>query len=249
MLTENANIFDAAQAETAKQEEPETSESSTETEKPAGQAETSEEVPKDLKPGEALHKDERFRRTIADKRRAIQERDDAFRRIEELERRLNQPAPKQNTNEPIPAWFANYFGTEAQAKEAWENLKPVDRDGLKAEIRDELRREQEAERASTQKWDRWVNEQVESLEEEGETFERNALLNVMNKFKPTDDEGNLDFRKGLELLRLQGEKPSQVEAKRKAAAMTATPQKGSEPSKRNVVSRADILKWRQTGEL
>lgn len=246
MLTEGANIFDAAAA-TATQEEPETSESSNETEKPAGQA-GEEEAPKDLKPGEPLHKDERFRRLIADKNRLKQERDEMLDRISRLEQTQRAPERPQ-ANEPIPAWFANYFGTEAQAKEAWEHLKPADLNALKAEIRDDLRREQEAQTQSTQKWDRWVNDQVESLEEEGETFERNALLKVMDQYRPSDNEGNLDFRKGLELLRLKGEKPNQVEAKRKAAAMTGTAAKGSEPSKKNVVSRADILKWRQTGEL
>ncbi len=248
MLNENANVFDAAASAA---QEPEPSESSTETsEKPTGQA-GDQETPTDLKTGEPLHKDERFRRVIADRNRLRQERDEILERIQRLEENGKQPAQAQaQKSDSIPAWFANYFGTEAQAKEAWENLKPVDRDSLKAEIRDELRREQQAESQSTQKWDKWVNEQVETLEEEGETFERNALLKVMDQYRPSDAEGNLDFRKGLELLRFKGEpKGEAIEAKRKAGALATATKTGSAPDKKNYVTPSDIKKWRLNGTL
>ena len=245
MLNEGANIFDALPA--TEEKEPEPSDSSPETEKPAGQGESIEEAPKDLNDKTALHKDARFKRVIEERNRERAEKRELLERLEKLEKG-NQPT-QTKTPTTKPAWFAKYFGDDEEAWQGFQQMTASAKEEAKAEAIADIKREQESERNSSSKWDKWVNEQVESLEEQGETFERNALLKVMDQYRPTDDEGNLDFHKGLELLRLKGDKPSQVEAKRKAAAMTATPMKGSEPSKRNVVSRADILKWRQTGEL
>ena len=150
-MFENANVFDAAASEKEKAGET-APDSSTETEQPAGQG-AEKEIPKDLKPGEPLHKDARFRRVVEEKNRLKQEREDMLRRIQDLESRSTRQAP-QTDNRPMPAIFASYFGTEAQAQEAWNLLKPLDKDALKAELREELKREQETSQQDSQKWDR-----------------------------------------------------------------------------------------------
>jgi hypothetical protein len=248
-MFESANIFDAAVSDKEKAGET-APESSTETEQPAGQGEGTEGTPKDLKPGEALHKDERFRRVIADRNRLRQEREEMLSRLQALESRTARQESPKTDNRPMPAVFASYFGTEAQAQEAWNLLKPLDKDALKAELREELQNERQSEAQEAQKWDRWVADNIESLRDEGEEFDKNALLKVMDEYGTKDAEGNYDFRKGLELLRrLEATQPNPVEAKRKAGALATATKTGSAPDKKNYVTPSDIKKWRLNGTL
>lgn len=89
----------------------------------------------------------------------------------------------------------------------------------------------------------WVEEQITSLKDSGEDFDRNALFKTMEKYRPTDAEGNLDFKAGLELLRLsQPDGKEKVQAKRKLAdSLNSRPGK-TEPTSRGYKTSADLRK-------
>lgn len=254
MIEGGQNIFDAAVTEEKPKDngtETETAASST------GSSETStgqdgdkvEEVPKDLNNKTALHKDARFKRVIEERNRERAEKRELMERLDRLEKG-NRPEAKP-TATTKPAWFAKYFGDDQEAWDGFQQMTKIDSEAIKAEALAELKREQETSSKESQRWQSWVNEQVETLEDEGESFEKNALFKVMDEYRPTDDEGNLDFRRGLELLRYkEANKSSDIEAKRKAGSMaTGTKKSGAEPTKRNVVTASDIRKMRLTGEI
>lgn len=217
---------------------PDTEETSTESDGD----EKVENVPKDLK--SALHKDARFKRVIEERNRLRRELEEA----REAKQNQRQEEPKAPSSKP--AWFAKYFGDDDEAWQGFQQMTASAKTEAKAEAVAELKREQQETTQQADRWNSWVNEQVNTLEEEGESFDRNALFKLMEEYRPTDDEGNLDFRRGLEILNLKDAKPSNIEAKRKAGSLANGPKKTvAEPSKKNVVTPNDIRKWRLTGEI
>jgi hypothetical protein len=244
MIEGGQNIFDATPSSEAG-EATQASDSSTETkETPAGQGGDDEAVPKDLDNKTALHKDARFRRVVEERNRLRRELDEARTNTRQ------EPAKSEPSKTQAPEWFKKYFGDDKEAWDGFQQMNSTAKGEAKAEALAELKREQESSGKESARWESWVSEQVEALEDEGEAFEKNALLKVMDEYKPTDEEGNLDFRKGLELLRLKSGKASNVADKRKAGALANGGSKtGSEPGKKNFVTPSDIKKWRQTGEL
>lgn len=247
MLTENQNLFDAATSEVEKKEDDtdtDTAASSPENvETSTGQDGSVEEPPKDLNDKTPLHKDARFKRVIEERNRERAEKRELLERLERLEKG-NQPIPQKTTGQK-PAWFAKYFGDDEEAWQGFQQMTSAAKEEAKAEAIAELKREQETSSRESQKWTSWVNEQVTMLEEEGEMFDKNALFKVMDEYRPSDDSGNLDFRKGLELLRLKGSKPSNITAKREAGAKaTGGARTGSEPQKKSGLTSEDIRKMR-----
>jgi hypothetical protein len=242
-MEENENVFDAAEAASGgADKEASTSESSTETEETSTESEGNEgEVPKDLDRKTPLHKDARFKRVVEEKNRLKRELAEA-RAQSQSRPEQKQQSPQQSKSKP--SWFTKYFGDDEEAWQGFNEMTAQAKEQAKQEALAELNQQSESRAQEAQKWESWVTEQVENLEEEGESFERNALFKVMDKYKPTDDEGNLDFRKGLELLRMQ--KPeSNVTEKRKAGAQaTGAARNGSEPAKKSTMTPSDIRKWR-----
>lgn len=246
MLTDNSNIFDAVASETEDDKETATSDSSTENTDTSTESEGSiEEAPKDLDDKTPLHKDARFKRVIEDRNRERREKRELLAQIEQLKRGASSPNPETKTSATKPAWFAKYFGDDDEAWQGFQQMTSAAKEEAKREAIAELKREQETSSKETERWTSWVNEQVQTLEEEGETFDKNALFKVMDEYRPSDDNGNLDFRKGLELLKLKGTKPSNMAEKRAAAAKaTSTSRSGSEPTKKTGLTSEDIRKMR-----
>lgn len=250
MLVENQNVFDAA--ETASTEasagtETDTSASSTETtETPAGQGgEEGGEIPKDLNNKTALHKEARFKRVIEERNRLRRELEDARKTQQERPQTATKSAPDGKR----PTWFTKFYGEGPEADDAWEGLNQLAESKKDAAI-EAMKQEQRQASQESERWNGWVAEQVEALEDEGESFDRNALFKVMDEFRPTDDEGNLDFRRGLELMRMKNAKPSSLAEKRKAGALAGTSVKnGTETAKKNYVTPKDIARMRATGEI
>lgn len=237
------NVFDAAASENEAKKEDGTSESSPENaETSAGQDGGVEEAPKDLNDKTPLHKDARFKRVIEERNRERAEKRELLERLERLEKGGKEAQTKASAK---PAWFAKYFGDDEEAWQGFQQMTSAAKEEAKAEALAELKREQETSSKESQRWTGWVNEQIEALEDEGETFERNALLKVMDEYRPTGEDGNLDFRKGLELLKLKGAKPSNVAAKREAGARAhGSARGGAEPAKKTGLTSDDIRKMR-----
>ena len=61
----------------------------------------------------------------------------------------------------------------------------------------------------------FIEEQIESLKEDGLKFDRNELMKVMYDYKPSDEKGNLDFKKGYEIMELLKKKDPEKSKARK----------------------------------
>ena len=105
---------------------------------------------------------------------------------------------------PIPDWFITAYGED---EELWA-LHLENEERLEAEREERIiariKSEQEESTTREQQDLQWVDDQLASVREnlqEGEPdFEDNELLKIVTDFRPSDEEGNLDFRAAYTIL-------------------------------------------------
>ena len=217
-----------------------------EEEKPSqeGEKESSEEKkPEDSNTPEEqipFHKHPRWKEIYSKNQELEQKVAELSRFKEEISPKLQELEEKK---QPIPNWFADTFG-EDEAK--WEAFQTYDRQ-RREEIKDEIYSENEEyyrnQQEQTKKWSDWTTNQLQDLKDEGLKFEENELLKVLVDYKPVDDQGNLNFHKGYEIL-LKGkaadevEKSRKTEQKKKIASQSMA--EGSGESQRNYKTSKDL---------
>lgn len=162
---------------------------------------------------------------------------------EEVNRLKQQIEIKPKTpigNNTIPKWFTDRFGEDQEAWESYENTIKSERSEWMKEAVEELRqesvREKEEQVKSQEKMEAWVQDSLQELKDDGEKFDENKLLKILTEFSPTDSQGNIDFKKGLVLLRQLetnevAEKKEKVQARKEVASATSSNTKGGKESK------------------
>lgn len=210
-------------------------------EKPTGQAEDKvEEVPEDLD-DRPLHKDRRFKQVIEERNRLREEREALLREQAEFYKSKAETPTKKGSEKPT--WFTKYFGDDEEAWEGFHGMTEKAKEEAKKEAIEAYKAEQAEAQDSVKRANEWVEEQVKELKDSGEDFDKNALFKVMEKYRPTDAEGNLDFKAGLELLKLQQpDAKEKTQARRKLAdGLNSKPGK-TEPTERNYQTAASLRK-------
>ena len=217
-------------------------ESPTAEEKPSGQGEDAvEEVPNDLD-DKPLHKDKRFKAVIEERNRLRDEREQLLRdQAEFYKEKAEKPEAKKESDKP--EWFKRYFGDDEEAWAGFQSMTSKAKKEAKQEALEEFESKQTQAQENQKKANDWVEEQVSSLKETEGEFDRNALLKIMDKYKPSDSEGNLDFKAGLEILRLQPpENKEKSQARRKLADSLNSKSGKTEPSERGYQTAASLRK-------
>ena len=193
-------------AETPAEKKPE-EEEETEEEKIAREAKETEEEEKI-----PFHKHPRFK-ALVDEKNQYKEELDKFK--ENMESKFSEIKESQSKTTNIPGWFTELYGENEAAWVKYQEYDKQTRDEIKQEIRDEFQKEQKEKDELSSKWNSWIDEQVDSLKEDGKKFEKNELIKVMMDYKPSDDKGNLDFKKGYEIMELLKKNPEKAEARKK----------------------------------
>jgi FtsZ-interacting cell division protein ZipA len=115
----------------------------------------------------------------------------------------------QQTQSEPPAWWKTQYGDTAESRKRYQNVlqKDGELDWLKAQIKEDLQRERQADEATQQAGEEYVNTSLQEMAEEGLKFEKNKLLKFMVDYQNEfgggallDSEGNYDFRKSLTLM-------------------------------------------------
>lgn len=242
-LTEKQpNPFDEA---ASKAEEP--SESSTEKdETPSGQEGTEvEEVPEDLnKDSRPLHKDERFKSLIAERNRLREEREQWLEEKAKFYEERATVTTKSTEVQSKPSWFQKYFGDDEEAWQGFQGMNAKAKAEAKQEALEELRQESRQQEEQQKYWQTWVQDKLNELKETEGDFNENELTDVMRRFKPTDEQGNLDFRAGLNILRLEKGTQEKLKgvAKKKVAATLGTDKGKTEPQDDDVITPEKLKK-------
>lgn len=184
-----------------------------------------------------FHKHPRFKRVI-DEKNSLAERVETLSK--ELEDMRKGAAPKAPADAPAPSWFTKAFGDDPELWKEYQGYEIARREEIKSEIEAEATQSAKKEQDEKAYWEGWVDKQLTALEDEGLAFDRNKLLKVALDYKPTDDEGNIDFRKAHDLLTKLEPAPKQEAKAKKDVAAKAAPAPEKEAPKRDFVTPDDI---------
>lgn len=241
-LTEpDAQLFGTEEtpSESSTEKEPE-KEPASETEQtdkePAGQGESGDGTAQD----DLSSKSVPYKRLkeVVDQRNVYR---DKYEALLEQQATVKADAPQTQTSTAKPEWFKKYFGDDDEAWQGFQGMTSTAKEEAKREALQEIETKQTEAQETAKRANEWVEEQVSSLKETEGDFDRNALFKVMDKYRPTDDQGNLDFKAGLEILRLQpAETKEKSQARRKLADKLNSSSGKTEPSTRSYVTRADL---------
>lgn len=130
-------------------------------------------------------------------------REQAEQKAQELETRL---AALETGNIEQPEFLTKMIGENEEVAKDWMKEKAT----IKEEVKQELIREQidaQKKEADTKAyWNQWTQDRFGEVEKDFKvSFKsnptlKNELAKVMNDYTPTDEQGNLDYKKGMKLL-------------------------------------------------
>ena len=158
-------------------------------------------------------------------------RETAEAKARELEARLSA-LEKEDSSEKSE-FVKSLVGDNEDVEQVWAKEKQ----SLKEEVKQELVREQlEAQRKEQEQkehWIKWTNDRLSEVEKEfkvdfkTDESKKNELSKIMLDYSPTDEQGNLDYRKGMKILTelskvKETEKHSSTQAKKNIADATVS---------------------------
>lgn len=175
-----------------------------------------------------------------------EEREEAYQELQEkqieLERQLKE---KQQSQEPMPNWFQEQFGDNPQVWQGFRDYNQVQREQLKAEILQEQQAVTQQQVEQAKYWENWVEDSIMTVEQEqgidlSQGQERNAYLKFMGDYRPTDDQGNLDFKRGWDLYSQTKSQPKQNVAEKKEVAAATMDEGKGQPKKKDYLTPNDL---------
>lgn len=181
----------------------------------------------------------------------LRERDEATaKELAELKTLTAETSKRLEPTSAIPEWFIELYGANEVAWRKYSEHDRAQRDEMKREVlaEQEATRQQQTQEAAH--WNKWVDTEIDKLKEEGHTFDRNKLIKTMLDYRPTDEQGNFDFKRGIEIYKLNESKddPAKSQARKELAdATTRSP--GSGGSKKKDYMTAGDLRHRSWANL
>jgi hypothetical protein len=217
ILKEGESIDNKTDEEFLKDKEEETSsESSTEikSKENATAGEKADNIP--------FHKHPRFQEVIAQK-------NELFEKNKLLEERLSRLEQTKIQEEiPLrPDWFTKLYGEDDDAWGLYYQNEVQREKEREERVYSRIKKETEEEQSKMSLAEKEANDYIENsiqdLVDEGNKFDRNELVSIMKEFTPTDENNNLDFRKGLKILQ-QIKKPNteKITARKEVASSTVS---------------------------
>lgn len=133
----------------------------------------------------------------------------------------------------IPDWFKELYGENDVAWQKYSEREVQREQEITQRILGEQQKAQKQQAEEVSRWNHWVDDEVGKLQKEGQTFDRNRLIKTMLDYRPTDEDGNLDFKAGMKIYQALEEKetPSLDARKELADATMQTGSKGEKPKK------------------
>ncbi|MFA6171977.1 MAG: hypothetical protein WCW77_00540 [Patescibacteria group bacterium] len=189
-----------------------------------------------------FHKHPRWKALNDDKRQLEETVEDLKKRLEETEQKVSKP---RESEDKAPDWFVKAYGDDPEEYEKFKSMESHIREKIKGEISDDLKKSEKTEVDLVSKWEKWIDTNLQKLEEDGKEFDKNELLKVLDEYRPTDSKGSLDFKKAFEILDLRKkkekeEKQKKSEVKKKVASGTIDQGKPIDSSKETILTPADL---------
>lgn len=148
---------------------------------------------------------------------------------------------KPQAAEAIPEWYKYYYGEDPKGYELYKQFHNGEKERIKQEALEEIRKEESKEQENTKKWNSWIEDQLKSLEDQGNKFERNKLLKQMEDYPIYGKDGLYDFKKSYELYQKFNSTPDNSKSEaRKDVASDVTSDKKGEPKQRDYVTAKEV---------
>ena len=154
----------------------------------------------------------------------LREREEATaRELQELKETRKEPSDTK-----VPEWFQELYGDNEVAYRKYEEHEQARTEEIKAKVIQEQQQQYQNSVAETQKWNKWVNDEIGKLETEGKQFDKNELINTMLAYRPTDENNNFDFQAGYKIYEALKSKvdPEKSHARKQLADATTATFKG-----------------------
>ena len=187
----------------------------------------SSEIKPEPKVFEAFHKHPRWKQLVQERDKL---RSDLTKLQDEVEPLLSEL--KKPEEAEMPAWFREAFEGDEAKWEKYRSYEARQRETIKQELMAEVRAEQDKAQ-KTQKdeqvrWDKWVEDELETLEEEGLKFDKNELLKIATTYLPTDEKGNISLKKAYDILQKTKVGKPKSDEKKQVADKTMEKGKGTD---------------------
>jgi hypothetical protein len=171
-----------------------------------------------------LHKDERFKEVIRDRNEAREEAKRLRQEMDDFKATVTKEisAVKEPEDASVPSWFSDIYGDNKEAYQKYASHQAEERAQIKEEIRAEQRAQVEHGQKEVERWNGWVDKNLQDLRDEGEKFDKNELMKFLLEYRPTDDRGNIDFHKGLKLMQSMKPADKSLESRKRLASKTTS---------------------------
>lgn len=194
-----------------------------------------------------FHEHPRFKELIADKNAALAKATALEARIDELSKfKTEVETWKQSTQSEssVPQWFQSLYGDSPDAWKAYQTHDLEVRQQIKSEVLQELASKETQAKAEEQAANKWLDDSITELQNQGLKFERNKLLKIALDYSPTDEQGNLSMKKAFSIYeKLEAAEGSdKSEARKKLASQVAPDSSNVSEGKKNYLTSDDIRK-------
>jgi|GEM_PF-1580880 len=182
-----------------------------------------------------FHKHPRFKQITDENNTLKGELEELKKGFSELKENNTKAVESKEDTQP-PDWFVGIFGED---QERWKQFESYDNKRLK-EIEDKVinsvSEKQKAQQEQVNQWEKWVDDEVQKLKDEGNEFDKNELIKTAIEYRPTDEKGNYDLGKALTIMnamKASKKKPvnkKKIEARKKVADVSGTPPTEDKPT-------------------
>lgn len=124
----------------------------------------------------------------------------------------------------IPQEFKDLFGDNAEAWEKYDALSKRQKESWIKEYEERTQAKEREKQETEQRSQEWLKSELQTLTDEGKTFDKNKLIKIATEYMPTDENGLLSIPKAYELYKkfeaiesMGGSKGQQDAAKRSVA--------------------------------
>jgi len=214
-----------------------------EEEDPSQEGENTPDEPKEKPEADVpFHKHPRFQQLV-------KERDQEREAREALEARLSELETKQVNSQPksAPPEFVHLFGDNPDFYQEFSRLTQAEAKKIVDERMSQLERErQEADNKQKQATEFIEKSLAELADETGidltnpKCSERNEIMDIAVKYRPIDDQGNIDMRKSYDLWKQIKPKKDDTIAKKQLASSTMDKTKKVEMSGEKSINFGDL---------
>ena len=185
----------------------------------------------DLKQNEAWKKMREEKEASDEKARKLEEKLSEIEKVWDIKEKVEQPE-----------FLTDMIGENEDVAKKFQNYESGLKEKIKAELIQDQIDAQNKVREDAEKWTNWTNDRLSEVETDfkvnfkSDPSLKNELSKIMTDYTPTDEQGNLDFKKGMKLLTdlkkvQEAEQSHKVQVKKDIADATVSKETSIKPNK------------------